>query len=122
MKWKSDKVGNAVCSLPPQHAILAKKFVEVMTKYNEAQVDFRDKSKGRIARQLEISELTVEKSHHCVCVSCAGESPFASVSTTAGKATTDEELEEMLEGGNSAVFTAGVSPCERWSFSIKDIL
>uniref|UniRef100_A0A8C3A986 t-SNARE coiled-coil homology domain-containing protein n=1 Tax=Cyclopterus lumpus TaxID=8103 RepID=A0A8C3A986_CYCLU len=60
-----------------QHAILAKKFVEVMTKYNEAQVDFRDKSKGRIARQLEIT----------------------------GKATTDEELEEMLEGGNSAVFT-----------------
>uniref|UniRef100_A0AAQ5YLT5 t-SNARE coiled-coil homology domain-containing protein n=1 Tax=Amphiprion ocellaris TaxID=80972 RepID=A0AAQ5YLT5_AMPOC len=63
-----------------QHAILAKKFVEVMTKYNEAQVDFRDKSKGRIARQLEIT----------------------------GKATTDEELEEMLEGGNAAVFTAGI--------------
>ncbi|XP_061736867.1 syntaxin-3-like [Nerophis ophidion] len=63
-----------------QHAILAKKFVEVMTKYNEAQVDFRDKSKGRIARQLEIT----------------------------GKATTDEELEEMLEGGNSNVFSAGI--------------
>ncbi|XP_042340366.1 syntaxin-3 [Plectropomus leopardus] len=63
-----------------QHAILAKKFVEVMTKYNEAQVDFRDKSKGRIARQLEIT----------------------------GKATTDDELEEMLEGGNAAVFTAGI--------------
>lgn len=29
--------------------------------------------------------------------------------SAAGKATTDEELEEMLEGGNSAVFTAGVS-------------
>lgn len=28
---------------------------------------------------------------------------------TAGKATTDEELEEMLDGGNAAVFTAGVS-------------
>lgn len=27
----------------------------------------------------------------------------------AGKTTTDEELDEMLEGGNSAVFTAGVS-------------
>lgn len=27
---------------------------------------------------------------------------------TAGKATTDEELEEMLDGGNAAVFTAGV--------------
>ncbi|CAB1432899.1 unnamed protein product [Pleuronectes platessa] len=63
-----------------QHGILAKKFVEVMTKYNEAQVDFRDKSKGRIARQLEIT----------------------------GKATTDDELEEMLEGGNSAVFSAGI--------------
>uniref|UniRef100_A0A3Q2QA71 Syntaxin-3 n=1 Tax=Fundulus heteroclitus TaxID=8078 RepID=A0A3Q2QA71_FUNHE len=64
-----------------QHAILAKKFVEVMTKYNEAQMDFRDKSKGRIARQLEIT----------------------------GKKTTDEELEEMLEGGNSAVFSAGIT-------------
>uniref|UniRef100_A0A674MSB9 Syntaxin 3a n=1 Tax=Takifugu rubripes TaxID=31033 RepID=A0A674MSB9_TAKRU len=63
-----------------QHAILAKKFVEVMTKYNEAQMDFREKSKGRIARQLEIT----------------------------GKATTDDELEEMLEGGNAAVFTAGI--------------
>ncbi|KAI9536083.1 Syntaxin-3 [Dissostichus eleginoides] len=39
-----------------QHAILAKKFVEVMTRYNEAQMDFRDKTKGRIARQLEITE------------------------------------------------------------------
>ncbi|XP_033976846.1 syntaxin-3 [Trematomus bernacchii] len=63
-----------------QHAILAKKFVEVMTRYNEAQMDFRDKSKGRIARQLEIT----------------------------GTATTDEELEAMLEGGNSAVFSAGI--------------
>lgn len=27
-----------------------------MTKYNEAQVDFRERSKGRIQRQLEISE------------------------------------------------------------------
>ncbi|MEQ2207129.1 Syntaxin-3, partial [Xenoophorus captivus] len=51
------------------------------SQYNEAQVDFRDKSKGRIARQLEIT----------------------------GKTTTDEELEEMLEGGNSAVFTAGIT-------------
>lgn len=30
---------------------------------------------------------------------------------TAGKATTDEELEEMLEGGNAAVFAAGVRMC-----------
>uniref|UniRef100_A0A8C1RUA3 Syntaxin 3A n=1 Tax=Cyprinus carpio TaxID=7962 RepID=A0A8C1RUA3_CYPCA len=65
-----------------QHAVLSRKFVDVMTKYNEAQVDFREKSKGRIQRQLEIT----------------------------GKTTTDEELEEMLEGGNTAVFTAGVIP------------
>ncbi|KAK5866656.1 hypothetical protein PBY51_020829 [Eleginops maclovinus] len=64
-----------------QQAILAKKFVEVMTRYNEAQMEFRDKSKGRIARQLEIT----------------------------GKATTDDELEAMLEGGNSAVFSAGIT-------------
>lgn len=51
---KSDKMQHVSCV--KQHAILAKKFVEVMTKYNEAQVDFREKSKGRIARQLEISE------------------------------------------------------------------
>uniref|UniRef100_A0A3Q0RDY1 Syntaxin-3 n=1 Tax=Amphilophus citrinellus TaxID=61819 RepID=A0A3Q0RDY1_AMPCI len=63
-----------------QHAVLSRKFVEVMTKYNEAQVDFRERSKGRIQRQLEIT----------------------------GKATTDEELEEMLESGNAAVFTAGI--------------
>ncbi|XP_026856299.2 syntaxin-3 [Electrophorus electricus] len=63
-----------------QHAILGRKFVDVMTKYNEAQVEFREKSKGRIQRQLEIT----------------------------GKNTTDEELEEMLDGGNVAVFTAGI--------------
>ncbi|XP_041038560.1 syntaxin-3-like [Carcharodon carcharias] len=51
-----------------------------MTKYNEAQVDFRERSKGRIQRQLEIT----------------------------GKATTDEQLEEMLESGNPAIFTSGI--------------
>lgn len=40
-----------------QHAVLSRKFVDVMTKYNEAQLDFRERSKGRIRRQLEISEL-----------------------------------------------------------------
>lgn len=35
-------------------------------------------------------------------------SVFNSDFFTAGKATTDEELEEMLESGNAAVFTAGV--------------
>lgn len=40
----------------PQHTILSRKFVEVMTQYNETQVAFRERSKGRIQRQLEISE------------------------------------------------------------------
>ncbi|KAG9329804.1 hypothetical protein JZ751_029575, partial [Albula glossodonta] len=102
-----------------QHAILSRKFVEVMTKYNEAQVDFRERSKGRIQRQLEISEWPSLGVRVCVCV-CVSMSvlhyvchctwcsinpvPFSSL---AGKTTTDEELEEMLEGGNAAVFTAG---------------
>ncbi|XP_016426475.1 syntaxin-3-like [Sinocyclocheilus rhinocerous] len=47
---------------------------------NNARNKLKKKSKGRIQRQLEIT----------------------------GKATTDEELEEMLEGGNAAVFTAGI--------------
>lgn len=63
-----------------QHSVLSRKFVEVMTRYNEAQVDFRERSKGRIQRQLEIT----------------------------GKATTDEQLEEMLESGNPAIFTSGI--------------
>lgn len=46
---------DGVRTLFPQHSVLSRKFVEVMTKYNEAQVDFRERSKGRIQRQLEIS-------------------------------------------------------------------
>ncbi|KAG5849589.1 hypothetical protein ANANG_G00112550 [Anguilla anguilla] len=56
----------------------SRKFVEVMTKRGKG---LRERSKGRIQRQLEIK----------LC-----------------KTTTDEELEEMLEGGNAAVFTAGI--------------
>ncbi|XP_052459452.1 syntaxin-3-like [Carassius gibelio] len=54
------------------------KFVEVMTRYNETQVSFREKSKSRIQRQLLIT----------------------------GRITTNEELEEMLETGNPSIFTS----------------
>uniref|UniRef100_A0A4X1UP95 Syntaxin-2 n=1 Tax=Sus scrofa TaxID=9823 RepID=A0A4X1UP95_PIG len=64
-----------------QHSVLSRKFVEVMTEYNEAQTLFRERSKGRIQRQLEIT----------------------------GKTTTDDELEEMLESGNPSIFTSDVS-------------
>ncbi|XP_074028441.1 syntaxin 1A isoform X6 [Leptinotarsa decemlineata] len=63
-----------------QHSTLSRKFVEVMTEYNRTQTDYRERCKGRIQRQLEIT----------------------------GRQTTNEELEEMLEQGNPAVFTQGI--------------
>lgn len=39
-----------------QHSTLSRKFVEVMTEYNRTQTDYRERCKGRIQRQLEISE------------------------------------------------------------------
>ncbi|XP_044514661.1 syntaxin-2 isoform X1 [Gracilinanus agilis] len=63
-----------------QHSVLSRKFVEVMTEYNETQTLFRERSKGRIQRQLEIT----------------------------GKTTTDDELEEMLESGNPSIFTSDI--------------
>ncbi|KAG5835205.1 hypothetical protein ANANG_G00269670 [Anguilla anguilla] len=58
---------------------------EVMTLYNEAQVSFRERSKGRIQRQLEIT----------------------------GRVTTNEQLEAMLESGNPAIFVSGVTSDSR---------
>ncbi|XP_038619638.1 syntaxin-2 isoform X3 [Tachyglossus aculeatus] len=63
-----------------QHSVLSRKFVDVMTEYNETQTLFRERSKGRIQRQLEIT----------------------------GKTTTDDELEEMLESGNPSIFTSDI--------------
>ncbi|XP_010602578.1 syntaxin-2 isoform X3 [Fukomys damarensis] len=63
-----------------QHSVLSRKFVEVMTEYNEAQTLFRERSKGRIQRQLEIT----------------------------GRTTTDAELEEMLESGKPSIFTSDI--------------
>lgn len=63
-----------------QHATLSRKFVEVMNDYNACQIDYRERCKGRIQRQLEIT----------------------------GRTTTNEELEDMLESGNPAIFTQGI--------------
>ncbi|XP_076845123.1 syntaxin-2 isoform X3 [Brachyhypopomus gauderio] len=63
-----------------QYTVLSQRFVEVMTQYNETQVSFRERSKARIQRQLEIT----------------------------GKLTTNEELEEMLESGNPSIFTSDI--------------
>lgn len=72
-----------VCNLTlsvSKHSVLSRKFVEVMTEYNEAQILFRERSKGRIQRQLEIT----------------------------GKTTTDDELEAMLESGSPSIFTSDI--------------
>lgn len=63
-----------------QHSMLSQKFVEVMTDYNKTQTDYRERCKARIQRQLEIT----------------------------GRSTTTEEVEEMLETGNPAIFTQGI--------------
>uniref|UniRef100_A0A4W5L6W4 Syntaxin 2 n=1 Tax=Hucho hucho TaxID=62062 RepID=A0A4W5L6W4_9TELE len=67
-------------SLTPQHSVLSRKFVEVMSQYNKTQVSFRERSKGRIQRQLEIT----------------------------GRVTSNEELEDMLESGNPSIFTSDI--------------
>lgn len=48
-----------------------------MTSYNDAQMEYREKCKQRIGRQLQIT----------------------------GKSPSDDELEELLESGNFDVFT-----------------
>ncbi|XP_023930834.1 syntaxin [Lingula anatina] len=77
-----------------QHATLSRKFVEVMNEYNACQVDYRDRCKARIQRQLEIT----------------------------GRSTTNDELEDMLESGNPAIFTQGIiMETEQAKRSLADI-
>jgi len=63
-----------------QHQMLTNRFIEVMNDYQLTQADYRDRCKARIQRQLEIT----------------------------GRVTTDDEIEEMIESGNPAIFTQGI--------------
>lgn len=63
-----------------QYRFLTGRFVKVMNDYQLTQADYRDRCKARIQRQLEIT----------------------------GKVTTDDEIEEMIESGNPAIFTRGI--------------
>ncbi|CAG2100793.1 unnamed protein product [Medioppia subpectinata] len=63
-----------------QHSMLLQKFIDVMNDYNKTQVEYREKCKDRITRQLYIT----------------------------GRQTTNEEVEEMLESGNPTIFTQGI--------------
>ena len=66
-RWRHDTAttGQQIVNL----TFYCRRFVEVMTEYNRIQVEYREQSKNKIKRQLEI----------------------------AGKQATDEELEQMLE-------------------------
>ena len=64
-----------------------------MTEYNRTQTDYRERCKSRIQRQLEISKLLFH------------ENILIKIIILAGRTTTNEELEDMLEQGNPAVFT-----------------
>ncbi|KAJ1125602.1 hypothetical protein NDU88_004027 [Pleurodeles waltl] len=63
-----------------QHGILSQQFIETINKCNVAQSHYRDRNVKRIHRQLEITGVDV----------------------------TDEKLDEMLETGQSSVFTANI--------------
>lgn len=63
-----------------QHHLLTNRFIEIMTDYQLTQAAYRDKCKATIQRQLEIT----------------------------GRMTTDDEIEEMIESGNPAIFTRGI--------------
>lgn len=63
-----------------QQATLARKFNTIMSEYNKIQTDYREKCKSKIKRQLDI----------------------------AGRPTTDDQVDEMLESGNLQIFTEGI--------------
>ncbi|TRY89081.1 hypothetical protein DNTS_009803 [Danionella cerebrum] len=63
-----------------QHLTLSRKFVEVMSEYNSTQSDYRERCKGWIQRQLEIT----------------------------GRKTTNEEMETILEGESPTIFTSEI--------------
>ncbi|GAV01157.1 hypothetical protein RvY_11909 [Ramazzottius varieornatus] len=63
-----------------QQATLSRKFTTIMSEYNKIQTDYREKCKSKIKRQLDI----------------------------AGRPTTDDQVDEMLESGNLQIFTEGI--------------
>ncbi|KAG8172825.1 hypothetical protein JTE90_026646, partial [Oedothorax gibbosus] len=62
------------------HAALTRRFVDSLSTYNTIQIEYRQRCKDRIKRQLDIT----------------------------GNSKTDEEIEDMLETGNFSVFTQGI--------------
>ena len=83
------------------------------------QEEYRDKSKDRITRQLKYSECisvcvcvcVCARVRMCVCMCmCVRACVYflTSLSSTAGKKVTEDEVEEMLETDNLQIFTQDV--------------
>ena len=53
---QTDRTSAEIRIKKTQSSTLSRKFVEVMTEYNKTQTDYRERCKGRIKRQLEISK------------------------------------------------------------------
>ena len=114
---QDEKINKASAELriqKTQHSSLSRKFVEVMTEYNRTQTDYRERCKARIQRQLEITGTYI-------FLAPSKQKKFGEMEENemyiflvfyyciiTGKTTTNEQLEEMLESGNSAVFTQGI--------------
>lgn len=137
-----------MCVPPPQHSTLSRKFVEVMTEYNATQSKYRDRCKDRIQRQLEISACAPPPNSPSPfqallrrgaqgreegwspgprpspppqapgCRNPPNVKPFL---PTAGRTTTNEELEDMLESGKLAIFTDDVSSEWGWGLLLESV-
>jgi len=81
-KMKPDEDGvPAICRIRrSQHSALLRDFVDVMNGYQKAQVEYRDRCKTRIKRQLHIAETEL----------------------------TDDQIETMVDKGNFSVFTGSI--------------
>lgn len=99
-----------------QHGVLSKEFVELMGHCNTIQAQYRDRNVERIQRQLKISEFT----HQCVWAQPCAWTLRVSLHflikliwwrfvSSAGTNVTDDELDTMLESGQTDVFTQNVS-------------
>ncbi len=88
--------------------MLAQSFRDVMNDYNQVQLGYRQKCKERIQRQLEISELILLFSM-IIVIKIINKFKKKIFHYLAGRSVTEGEVEEMLESGNPAVFTQGVS-------------
>lgn len=93
------------CALHPQHGVLSQQFVELINKCNTLQSEYREKNVERIRRQLKISECAASpRGGRNGAPLSLGVPPTANAGMVS-----DEELEQMLDSGQSEVFVSNVS-------------